>query len=333
MPDPAVGEDVVRRAFERQIEPCETSGSPLYAATCRALAVSDDLLADAVQGHDVGHHPIRVLAALHYLALADGIDPWADPAATIAEHRDWIAGFVSTQRVQTNEVQRSWCLVPAFLSLGAPRLDLLELGSSAGLNLVWDRYLHRYAAGARGPDSAPLALGGEERAPVPAALLTRSVEVVRRRGVDLDPVDAASEDGARLLRCFTWADQQQRLDRLDRALVALRADPPELIRGDYVTLLPELLEDRVDDALLVVFQTASTQYLRAERYAELKETLARARKPLAWISTRSEREEETSFTGGFELEVALWPDRHPSLVARMGYHGQWLEWRGWGQGA
>ena len=108
----------------------------------------------------------------------------------------------------------------------------------------------------------------------------------------------------------------------------LRLDPPTLIQGDYVDLLPALLRDRVEGALTVVYQTASTQYLSAESYAELQHALATALRPLAWISTRRNAEEEAGLSGGYELEVALWPERGPTLVARTGYHGQWLEWRG-----
>jgi hypothetical protein len=252
------------------------TGSPLYAAVCQRLAgapIVDKIAPD--QRWDI---PIRLLGALHYVALAEGIDPWAEPEVAIAERRDWIAEFLATQKVQTNEVQRAWALLPAFLSLGAPLLDLLELGPSAGLNLVWDRYRYRYRSGSWGPAAAALELAGDERAPVPIELLERSADVVRRRGVDLEPVDATTEEGARLLRCFVWADQSARLERLDRAVAALRLDPPTLIQGDYVDLLSSLLRDRVG--------------------------------------------------GGYELEVALWPERGPSLVARASYHGQWLEWRG-----
>src|SRR5207237_6193365 len=163
----------------------------------------------------------------------------------------------------------AWALLPAFLSLGAPCLDLLELGPSAGLNLVWDRYRYKYASGSWGRAGAVLELAGEERGLVPADLLERPITVVRRRGVDLEPVDATTDEGARLLRCFVWADQSERLARLDRAIDALRLDPPTLIHGDYVDLLPSLVRDRVDGALTVVYQPASTQYLTKERTAEL----------------------------------------------------------------
>src|SRR5581483_2233042 len=236
--------------------------------------------------------------------------------------------FVREQSVQTNEVQRTWALLPAFLALGHAELDLIELGPSAGLNLVWDRYRCRYEAGSWGAAGAALELQGEERLPVPASLLGRRVRVRRRRGVDRRPIDATTEEGARLLRSFVWADQDARLRRLDRAIEALRAAPPRLVAGDYVDALPELLADRVDGALVVVFQTASTIYLPAERYAALRGALADAERPLAWISTRRRDEMESQLEEGFELELACWPEQPPRVVARMGYHGQWLEWLG-----
>jgi len=317
--------DAIRRAFLQQASASELSGSPLYAEVSRRLAERPELI-DVADG-DVMHHPIRVLGALHRFALLTGEDPWTDPVATIEARRAELEKLVATQRVQTNEVQRAWALLPAFLAFGAARLDLLELGSSAGLNLVWDRYRYRYAAGTWGPDDAPLELAGEERAPVPAELLGHRVDVVRRRGVDLEPVDTSSPDERLMLRSFVWADQSERLERLDRALTALAAEPPALIQGDYVSLLPQLLADRVDGALLVVFQTASTQYLEADRYTELQRTLAAAQPPIGWVSTRHHLDEEGDLSGGYELEAGVLPGR-PRLVARMGYHGQWLEWLG-----
>ncbi|MFN8223868.1 MAG: DUF2332 domain-containing protein [Gaiellales bacterium] len=317
----------IAAAYLRQVVACEQSGSPLYAEVCRKLATAPALV-DVVDG-DVGHHPIRVLGALHRLSLLTGIDPWRDPVATVIDHHDEVERLVATQRVQTNEVQRAWALLPAFLSLGAERLDLLELGPSAGLNLVWDRYRYRYAAGAWGDPQAPLELCGDERRPIPATLLGRTVEVVRRRGVDLEPVDATTDDGRLMLRSFVWADQTDRLDRLDRALGALAHDPPQLIPGDYVDLLPSLLDDRIDGSLLVVFQTASTQYLTPERYAVLRETLASVSRPVGWVSTRNHLDPGGKLEGGYELEAGLLP-RPPKIVAHMGYHGQWLEWFGEG---
>ncbi len=318
--------DTLRERFLQQASACEVTGSPLYAAVCRRLA--DAAIVAEVAPDDRWDLPIRLLAALHYLALSDGVDPWTDAVATVAEHADRVARFVSEQAIQTNEVQRAWSLLPAFLSLGEASLDLVELGPSAGLNLVWDRYRYHYARGSWGRDDASVELSGEERAPVPAELLEREIQVRRRRGIDRSPIDASDDEGARLLTCFVWADQSERLARLAGAIAALRADPPELLCGDYVELLPTMLADRIDGALTVVFQTASTQYLSEEHYTELLRTRHASERPLAWISTRRHSEEEDGSHCGYELELAFWPEHGPRRVARMGYHGQWLEWLG-----
>jgi hypothetical protein len=271
--------------------------------------------------------PVRLLGGLHHLVLDGRLAGWDWPevrGALAAEH-DWLARFLAEQPVQTNEVQRCWALLPAFLSLGGDRpLELIELGASAGLNLVWDRYGYRYAAGSWGDGT--LELAGEERAAVPAGLLDRRPAIVRRRGVDLRPLDPASEQDTRLLECFIWADQTERLARLRDALAIARDDPPEVVAGDYVELLPSLLAERDPHALTVVFQTVSTVYLESERYAELRRVVDAA--GVAWISTRRLSEEETGLEGGFELEARRPDEPSARLVARMGFHGQWLEWRG-----
>ena len=132
-----------------------------------------------------------------------------------------------------------------------------------------------------------------------------------------------------MLESFVWADQAARLERLRWAIAAVRVDPPKLVRGDFVELLPEVLAARSPDALTVVFQIAATSYLERERYDVFRAELERAGRagPLAWISTRRLFEKETE-RECYELELALWPEDGPRAVAYLGFHGQWLEWLG-----
>jgi hypothetical protein len=254
--------------------------------------------------------------------VLDGRASWDDVDAALDRHAPFLRRFTAEQDVQTNEVQRSWALVPAFLSLVDERpLDLLELGPSAGLNLVWDRYRHVYSTGTFG--SGALELTGDDRVPPPAGFFAREATVARRRGVDLNPVDVTTDEGSLLLQSFVWADQTERLARLRTAIEALRADPPELIRGDYVTDLPRLLADRVPGAQLVVYETASTQYLDGDQRNALHEAMHAAGRdePLTFLTTRSHGGEDY-----YTLEAVSWPSGERRGVERFDFHGAWLTW-------
>jgi hypothetical protein len=274
--------------------------------------------------------PLTLLGGLHYLALSEGVDPWTDPVPVLEEHRDWLRAFVRERGVQTNEVQRSWMLLPCFLEIarrtGVETLDLVELGPSAGLNLVWDRYRYRYEAGGWGPEDAPLELSGEERAPVPANLLRLRPRVRHRRGIDRSPIDVTREDQTLLLRSFVWADQTARLERLDRAIETVRGNPPVLEQADVAERLPEVLADRQLGALTVVYATAVLSYL-GDRQSDLLEALEEAgrRFPLAFLWTGQPKPGEHRYWG---IWLRLWPEEEKALLGHAGFHGQWLEWLG-----
>ncbi len=313
-------------------------GSPVYGHLAGRLA-EDPRPARAILGDraswDLG---LRLFGAVHYLVLT-GVAPdalsgeWDDFAAALAAHEAALERFVREQGVQTNETQRCVALVPAFLAVarasGLP-LDLIELGPSAGLNLVFDRYGYRYAEGTFGASDARLRFAAVERGRVPAALLETPIEVQGRVGIDLSPIDVTNPDDVMLLKSFIWPGLEERVARLDAAIETFLAtpNPPTLIQGDYVDLLPGLLADRAEDRLTVVYQTASTGYLTPERYAELRRSLESAAadgRPLALVSSRRHDEMETESEEGFELAIRVWPERE-RLAGFIDFHGNWIDW-------
>jgi hypothetical protein len=277
--------------------------------------------------------PLRLLAAVHYLVLSGeaprAFASWQEFSAALDEHPEHLRRLIAEHAIQTNEVQRSWVLLPCFLEVArrtrADLFDLIELGPSAGLNLVWDRYCYSYEAGTWGLPGARLELEGVERTPVPGRLLRLAPTVRRRIGIDAKPVDVTTDDGARLLKSFVWADQSDRLHRLDRAIEALRDHPPELVEGDFVELLPDLLASRSSDALTLVFQTATLGYLAREERRRLLRDLADAGSAggMAFVSSVGPREQGATHWG---LSVNVWPPGLRELVAEADYHGAWLEW-------
>jgi hypothetical protein len=307
---------IQQEVFEAQALQCE-GRSPLYAQLCRRFA--DDPVVSKIVGEEPAWDaPLRLLGGLHFLVLAGGA-AWEDP---LDRHVAFLREFVCEHAVQTNEVQRCWVLLPCFLRaaqlLGADELDVVELGPSAGLNLVWDRYRYEYDASPWGQADALLRLTGDERRPVPAELLALAPRVRRRVGIDLAPIDVTTDEGARLLQCFVWAGQNERLDRLARAIETLRASPPELVRGDLALGLPDVLEDRPT----VVFQTAVFGYVGDETRTAVKSALSRARAPLAFVTAGRPRRDEDAWG----MRIALYPGGEREFVGHADFHGAWLDY-------
>src|SRR3990167_5427368 len=182
-------------ALRWQAEGCRKLGSPfsgilLDAAADGALGPLDDLFAVWKDGDFAAHirdaTPLRPLGALHHLVLTGAAPalaaqypearPATDPAALIAaaraamdQHRPAIAAFM-TSPPQTNEVGRSFCLAPCFMQISAAfglPLRLFEIGSSAGLNLRWDRYGYVFDGQPWGDPASPVQLASGWRGPAP----------------------------------------------------------------------------------------------------------------------------------------------------------------------
>ena len=300
--------------------------SPLYAAIWRRLA-EDPEVAEII-GEPTWDSPLRLAAGLHYLVLS-GEASWDETDEALTSHRDFLSTWVARQGVQTNEVQRCWMLLPCFLRAaertGAREFRLVEIGPAAGLNLVWDRYRYSYADGDWGLAAADLALTGEERRPVPTEILALRPVVRSRVGIEINPIDVLSDEGALLLKSFVWADQTWRLDQLDRAIAAVRRDPPDLIDGDAASTLPTILAEHDPDVLTVVWQTAVLGYLPAERRQLVRDALeqAGATRPLAYVEAARPSDGSHAHYG---LWLQLWPGGSREELALAEHHGAWLDW-------
>ena len=254
--------------------------------------------------------------------MLGGQASWDDP---LAEHELFLREWVGARGVQTNEVQRSWVLLPLFLHAlrDAGAVDVVELGSSAGLNLVWDRYRYVYEAGSWGPAEAALTLRGEERQPLPGELFSVAPQIRSRIGIDRAPVDLRSEEAVRYLRSFVWAGQEERMARLEAAIETVRTDPPEIVQAELPQGLSELFAGLPRDGTTLVFQTAFLGYLSDEGRARVRGAIEEAGKDrdLVFVSAGSPRADN----GWWGMRVYR-PGREREFAGHADYHGDWLEY-------
>ena len=232
-----------------------------------------------------------------------------------------------SRTTQTNEPARCSVLLPVLARLPQP-LALLEVGASAGLCLLPDRYGYDYGTQRIEPAIArapvfPCKVTGE--VPLPAAV----PRIAWRRGIDLNPIDLRSEDGAAWLENLVWPGQQERAQRLRAAIAIARRELPTVVKGDLLTDLEPLAATAPQDATLVVFHTAVLAYV-ASRIARDRFAEAVGRTKAIWISNEApsvfpsfaERAPPAPTAGSFLLAV----DGRP--LAWTGPHGQSIDWFG-----
>jgi hypothetical protein len=186
----------------------------------------------------------RAPALRPYYACLGGDEPpstaWPVMRQVIAEHLDELHEELAIAP-QTNEVGRSAALLAGLFDLaaatGCRRVRLLELGASAGLNLLLDRFRVVGDGWSWGPDSSPVQLLGA----VHGAIVPTDLEIVEARGCDLDPVDATSEQGRLRLTSFVWPFDVHRHERLAGALQLAVAQPPVVDRASAAGWLTSAL--------------------------------------------------------------------------------------------
>jgi hypothetical protein len=263
--------------------------------------------------------------------LYDGLDTPDAFIECIHAHPAEIAGAMRQRSTQTNEPARCATLLPALAQLPQP-LALLEVGASAGLCLLPDRYAYDYGAaqvpaGAPRSDPVPVFLcRANALTPIPP----RNVEVAWRAGLDLHPVDLHDADAVRWLEALVWPGEEYRLEGLRRACQSALADPPPLVRGDLRRDLVALARDAPPHATLVVFHTAVLAYIDD---ADDRAAFARTARDVGatWIANESPER----IPGVDPAALPAHPDQDAFLLAVEGEpkawtdgHGQWVHWLG-----
>lgn len=328
--------------------------APFLARVCVAIAERPDLAALLTAAPETQQAPTLLLAAIHAEVLGDPGSELAGWFPTTAAHpRDGDVGpplerfvaertlalrhSVATRSTQTNEVGRCGVLLPALGRIAdeCGPLALVDVGTSAGLNLRLDRYQYAYEpGGAVGPPSpVQLTVGTRGDVPVPARL----PEIAARIGIDRQPVDVTDAADATWLRACVWPDQRDRLARLDQALAIAAEVPADVRRGDAVADVADAVDAAASAGHPVVVNTWVLSYLDPTERAAYVGELARigATTDLSWVFAES-----PALTPGLPHPTALAGDDLTALglvrwragraeAWHLGIahpHGYWLHW-------
>jgi hypothetical protein len=206
------------------------------------------------------------------------------------------------------------------------KFELNEIGASAGVNTMMERYRFDLGGVTVGPADSPMRIKPEWRGPPPPA---GEVEIVSIRGCDQSPIDLSNPADALRLKAYVWPDAPQRMTRIDAAIQLAAQKPPLVERKDAGTFVEERLEvpQRLGVAR-VLYHSIVWQYLPETAQCAITTAMeqaglgATADKPLAWVQLETNRE-----TFRHELTVRYWPGgEEPVFLAEGHPHGAWVEW-------
>lgn len=330
--------------------------SPLYwelmlgaAASARAGGVvaavfaEDDLAPGSVPA-------LRLLAVVHFLVLSDRAPELAAyfPSAggTLSPVGAWAAAerainanFEEVRErarrpVQTNEPGRCTALYGALLWLAERHrmpVRLLELGASAGLNLIPDRYAYQVSGAWLGrPGSGVRFVEPWVGSPVPDPSAASALLSVReRRGCDPAPLDLRTAEGRLTAMSYIWPDETERLARLGRAIDEWLAEPVAVEREVASRWLAGGAADPREGNVTVVWQSVVRQYLPEPEARGVVDALRHAaagaapQAPLAWVTLEPGEQDHLA---DFWLGCTVWPPGEHVVLASVEAHGSSVRW-------
>jgi hypothetical protein len=334
------------------VRECERAGdAPLYVQIVRGISKVDELKTIASRVTPGQPYANIILASVHYLLLRGDQHPLRkfypnlNGGHSLSEdafplfkdfvdtHLAELVPLIAHGVTNTNEVARCSTLHAGFRAVakeaGEP-LNLIEIGPSAGLNMIWDKYRVRYTQGGKesfvGPADAALtldcAIRGDTLPP-----LGPSPKVASRVGLELNPVDLADPYWREWLKALVWPDQVARFARLEKAIDIRLRETLDIRPGNALTLLPDALARVPEDQPVCVYHSYVTyQFTEAMREAlDNILTMAGLRRPVWRLSAEGTLQN----VGEAPLLLGRYHDgaKETRQLALCHPHGRWLEWQ------
>ncbi|SBV33612.1 conserved protein of unknown function [uncultured Sphingopyxis sp.] len=346
------GPRAVRTAFANQVAYCRANDARVTARVVAALGALLDKPASEFARRIAGWKgapladalPLRAAGGIHALHLSEAAHELAPIYADAEDINDEtvVAGVVRRHDAallpwldgppQTNEAGRSSNFIAAMLWLAdqglPPRFDCLEIGSSAGINLMIDRYHYDLGGVHVGPRPGAIAFTPEWRGRHPPM---HEIDITRLKGCDVAPVDLTDPAQALRLKAYIWPEHGIRFARIEAATAAAHEAKPDLVRANAADFVEaELAKPQAAGTTRLLMHSIAWQYIPADQQARVTAAMeeagarATAERPLAWIALEANRT-----VHHHELAVRYWPGGEGGQkLAHAHAHGAWVEWLG-----
>lgn len=350
--------EYISEYFQKSSELVSES-SPLYSFLHKVISKEPSLLKLAQQTSSGQPMDYLLLASIHYLLLQNPSHELAQYYPSITskskkldehlaklfkefclQHQKEIERFLTSKFLQTNASNRCSYLMPLFNRIaqenGGKPLVLLEIGTSASLNLYYDKYQYEYlfqnSKQSFGPVDAKVKIQTQvKEGLVPSFGEMATIE--KRIGVDKNPLDPTQSENALWLKACVWPDHFERFKRLSAAIEEVQKNPKaELIQGSSIDEFDRVVKDINEDLTLIVFHT----HVLYQFSEEDRQTF------WTWLDKLGQ-ERDFNYVGAEEFKS--WKERFDTtnvalghityengqkktkLIAQTNGHANWIEWK------
>ena len=244
--------------------------------------------------------------------------------------------MMATRSTQTNEVGRCAQFVAPMTLLNheVGTLAHIDVGTSAGLNLLINDYAYDYATSGQVGGPSAVTIQCATRGEFPQ--INQLPEISWSIGLDTSPIDVHDQQAVRWLEACVWPDQQDRFDRLVNAIKIAQLAKIRIVTGDAVSSIRKLVSEASEFGHPTLTTSWVMNYLtHNDRIAFVHELNEIARDiDLSWIIAESPKE-----TAGLPvnanndefmtvLSLVSWRNGHRTSqrLAVTHPHGYWIHW-------
>lgn len=336
--------DTLSQRFENFAKFECAGSSELYEFLSLKAAQDEEILELCTNAHEGQPVPNLLFGAVHHLLLKgtphvlknfypsitkqpkqlkDSFEPFKNFCEV---YRVEIISLLQSKLVQTNEVRRCGYLYPCFTyiynKVNKP-LALVEIGTSAGLQLFWDRYRYSYNTDeVYGNLASNVLITADLKGQNKPPLSSVSPPVSHRFGLDLHINDLTDPEDAGWLNALIWPEHHERRELFENASRYVDKNEAAFIEGDGVSLLLQIVEQIPKDVMICVFHTHVANQIPENMKKQLQQTIQKIgqTRDIAHIYNNMwDRDLHIdSFIAGLE---------QTEIVGETDGHGKWFKWK------
>jgi hypothetical protein len=315
--------------------------SPLYEHLSLKIANDEELLALCTSCRKGQPVPNLLFGAVHYILMNHSSHALRNYYPSLVEeplpvtgsfshfkdfclqNRHRLTHLLQNKIVQTNEVRRCAYLYPAFCYMyerANKHLALIEIGTSAGLQLAWDQYQYQYNQQETtfGNASSGVKITSEILGQTFPHLLSVPPPVSSRTGYDLH---INKEQDFPWLLALIWPEHTERRDLFTSSAKMTKEVDIEFVEGDGVERFPDKINEIPDDNAICIFHTHVANQIpdssKRELQAKIKE-IGRNRDIFHLYNNMWDRR--------LHLDCYINGNEERHVIGDTDGHGKWFQW-------